>query len=116
MVPRTKHYSSSSRFNRVSKPKGKQKLRVQKGNSRVQAYYGRVKRQVKLFIGQVKQGITRGLEIAQGMGIFTLESLLEKAQGVTIMDCHAGNPCMYICDPRVENYSPMIESLYDRDG
>ncbi|GJT66874.1 hypothetical protein Tco_1018354 [Tanacetum coccineum] len=53
---------------------------------------------------------------AQGMGIFRLESLLEKAQGVTITDCHAGNPCVHICDPRVENYSPMIESLYGRDG
>ncbi|GKC66724.1 hypothetical protein Tco_1099322 [Tanacetum coccineum] len=57
-----------------------------------------------------------GLEIAQGMGIFTLESLSEKAQGVTITDCHAGNPCVHIYDPRVENYSLMIESLYDRDG
>ncbi|GKF03913.1 hypothetical protein Tco_0034581, partial [Tanacetum coccineum] len=53
---------------------------------------------------------------AQGMGIFRLESLLEKAQGVTITDCHAGNPCVHICDPRVENYSPMIENLYGRDG
>ncbi|GJR56328.1 hypothetical protein Tco_1406849 [Tanacetum coccineum] len=57
-----------------------------------------------------------GLKIAQGIGIFTLESLLEKAQGVTITDCHAGNPCVHICDPRVENYSPMIESLYGKDG
>ncbi|GJW80894.1 hypothetical protein Tco_0144869 [Tanacetum coccineum] len=56
-----------------------------------------------------------GLKIAQGMGIFTLESLSEKAQGVTITDCHASNPCVHIYDPRVENYSLMIKSLYGRD-
>ncbi|GJX75498.1 hypothetical protein Tco_0314093 [Tanacetum coccineum] len=67
-------------------------------------------------IPQVSQVTQMVLEIAQGMGIFTLESLSEKAQGVTITDCHAGNPCVHICDPRVENYSPMIESLYGRDG
>ncbi|GJV65428.1 reverse transcriptase domain-containing protein [Tanacetum coccineum] len=45
---------------------------------------------------------------AQGMGIFTLESLLGKAQGVTIMDFHAGNPCVHICDPTSQSKYPMI--------
>ncbi|GJV91505.1 hypothetical protein Tco_1539318, partial [Tanacetum coccineum] len=34
---------------------------------------------------------------------------------VSITDCHAGNPCEFICDPRAQNHSPMIEDLYGYD-
>ncbi|GKA20249.1 hypothetical protein Tco_0700238 [Tanacetum coccineum] len=37
---------------------------------------------------------------AQGCVVFTLQVLSEKAQGVTITDCHAGNPCVHISNGR----------------
>ncbi|GKB79957.1 hypothetical protein Tco_0946852, partial [Tanacetum coccineum] len=52
---------------------------------------------------------------AQGKGHFTLNLLSEKAQGVTIMDCHAGNPCVYICDPTANANDPMIRKMNGRD-
>ncbi|GJY10178.1 hypothetical protein Tco_0378363 [Tanacetum coccineum] len=48
------------------------------------------------------------LRKAQRMGIFTLDSHSEKAQGVIITDCHAGNPCVHICDPTSQSKYPMI--------
>ncbi|GJS21685.1 hypothetical protein Tco_0450317 [Tanacetum coccineum] len=38
-----------------------------------------------------------------------LDLLSEKAQGVTITDCHAGNPCVCICDPMAHRLLPIIE-------
>ncbi|GKE09531.1 hypothetical protein Tco_1413082 [Tanacetum coccineum] len=46
---------------------------------------------------------------AQGCLVFTLQVLSEKAQGVTITDCRAGNPCVHICDPMAKANDPMIE-------
>ncbi|GJZ38868.1 hypothetical protein Tco_0585431 [Tanacetum coccineum] len=48
---------------------------------------------------------------AQGKGHFTLNLLSEKAQGVTITDCHAGNPCVHICDPTAKTNDPIIEGI-----
>ncbi|GKE09277.1 hypothetical protein Tco_1412828 [Tanacetum coccineum] len=74
-----------------------------------------VNRQIKLFIGQVKQGITRGLEKAQGkMGFYTILTL-KRSTDVSITDCHAGNPCEIVCDPRVLINSPMIRRSYGYD-
>ncbi|GJR59447.1 hypothetical protein Tco_1501609 [Tanacetum coccineum] len=39
----------------------------------------------------------------------------DKSTDVSITDYHVGNPCEKECDPRVENYSPMIDSLYGCD-
>ncbi|GJT22802.1 hypothetical protein Tco_0892739 [Tanacetum coccineum] len=40
-----------------------------------------------------------------------LDLLSEKAQGVTITDCHAGNPCVHICDPTAKSNAPIIEGI-----
>ncbi|GJY57623.1 hypothetical protein Tco_0456738 [Tanacetum coccineum] len=78
-------------------------------NSRVQEQDGRVNSYSEVLIGGNTQGECHvNMKKAQGMGIFTLESLLEKAQGVTITDCHAGNPCVHICDPTSQSKYPMI--------
>ncbi|GKB88457.1 hypothetical protein Tco_0960729 [Tanacetum coccineum] len=52
---------------------------------------------------------------AQGCVVFTLQVLSEKAQGVTITDCHAGNPCVHICDPTAKANDPIIEGMDGRD-
>ncbi|GJX94286.1 hypothetical protein Tco_0348872, partial [Tanacetum coccineum] len=44
-----------------------------------------------------------------------LDLLSEKAQGVTITDCHAGNPCVHICDPTAKANDPIIEGMDGRD-
>ncbi|GJW40196.1 hypothetical protein Tco_0066041 [Tanacetum coccineum] len=101
-------HPSSSKLLRV-KTKGFTKLKVQKSNSRVQEQDGRVNSYSEVLIGGNTQGECHvNMKKAQGMGIFTLESLSEKAQGVTITDCHAGNPCVHICDPTSQSKYPMI--------
>ncbi|GKD31312.1 hypothetical protein Tco_1242090, partial [Tanacetum coccineum] len=40
-----------------------------------------------------------------------LDLLSKKAQGVTITDCHAGNPCVHICDPTAKANDPIIEGI-----
>ncbi|GJV51736.1 reverse transcriptase domain-containing protein [Tanacetum coccineum] len=40
-----------------------------------------------------------------------LDLLSEKAQGVTITDCHAGNQCVHICDPTAKSNDPIIEGI-----
>ncbi|GKC78515.1 hypothetical protein Tco_1129289 [Tanacetum coccineum] len=89
--------------------KGLNKLKVQKSNSRDQEQDGRVNSYSEVLIGRNPQGECHvNMKKAQGMGIFTLESLLGKAQGVTITDCHAGNPCVHICDPTSQSKYPVI--------
>ncbi|GJW80349.1 hypothetical protein Tco_0144324 [Tanacetum coccineum] len=91
------------------KTKGFSKLMVQKSNSRVQEQDGRVNSYSKVLIDGNPQGECHiNMKKPQGAGIFTLESLSEKAQGVTITDCHAGNPCVHICDPTSQSKYPMI--------
>ncbi|GKE86809.1 hypothetical protein Tco_1560551, partial [Tanacetum coccineum] len=111
------HYSSSPLPFTTVKTKGLFSIKGQIGQFAGSSTHGRVNISLLAsdWLNPSKRGYV-GLKISQGMGIFTLESLSEKAQGVTITDCHAGNPCVHLCDPRVENYSPMIESLYGRDG
>ncbi|GJS89704.1 hypothetical protein Tco_0772340 [Tanacetum coccineum] len=93
-------FTRHSHFTHMIKTKGFSKLKVQKSNSRVQGQDGRVNSYSEVLIGGNTQGECHvKMKKAQGMGIFTLESLSEKAQGVTITDCHAGNPCVHICDP-----------------
>ncbi|GJU00727.1 retrovirus-related pol polyprotein from transposon TNT 1-94 [Tanacetum coccineum] len=41
--------------------------------------------------------------------------LLEQAQMSQITDCHIGNPCEIVCDPRVIISSPMIRRSYGYD-
>ncbi|GJV68844.1 ribonuclease H-like domain-containing protein [Tanacetum coccineum] len=43
------------------------------------------------------------------------KSTLKRAQGVTITDCHAGNPCVHICDPTAKANDPIIEGMDSRD-
>ncbi|GJS94463.1 hypothetical protein Tco_0801431 [Tanacetum coccineum] len=75
----------------------------------VQEQDGRVNSYSEVLIGGNPQGECHvNMKKAQGMGIFTLESLLGKAQGVTITDCHAGNLCVHICDPTSQSKDPMI--------
>ncbi|GJV29686.1 hypothetical protein Tco_1386134 [Tanacetum coccineum] len=52
----------------------------------------------------LRRELTRKLKIA-------LDLLSEKAQGVTITDCHAGNPCVHICDPTAKSNDPIIEGI-----
>ncbi|GJW61314.1 reverse transcriptase domain-containing protein [Tanacetum coccineum] len=46
---------------------------------------------------------------AQVKPCFVLISLSEEAHICHIMDCHAGNPCVHICDPTAYNNSSMIK-------
>ncbi|GJR27784.1 hypothetical protein Tco_1104016 [Tanacetum coccineum] len=102
----TKEAGKSSQSQKV---KALSQLWVQKSNSRVQEQDGRVNSYSEVLIGGNPQGECHvNMKKAQGMGIFTLESLSEKAQGVTITDCHAGNPCVHICDPTSQSKYPMI--------
>ncbi|GJS90601.1 hypothetical protein Tco_0773237 [Tanacetum coccineum] len=52
---------------------------------------------------------------AQGCVGFTLLALTQVTQGVTITDCHAGNPCVHICDPTAKANDPIIEGMDGRD-
>ncbi|GJX05586.1 hypothetical protein Tco_0191502, partial [Tanacetum coccineum] len=48
---------------------------------------------------------------AQGCVGFTLLALTQVTQGVTITDCHAGNPCVHICDPTAKANESNIEGM-----
>ncbi|GKD36415.1 hypothetical protein Tco_1251924, partial [Tanacetum coccineum] len=52
---------------------------------------------------------------AQVKPSFVLISLSEEAHICHITDCHAGNPCVHICDPTAYNNSPMIGELKGDD-
>ncbi|GJW97313.1 hypothetical protein Tco_0179121 [Tanacetum coccineum] len=52
---------------------------------------------------------------AQERWDFTLLTLTKKEQGVSITDCHAGNPCEISSDLTDENDLPMIGRLYGYD-
>ncbi|GJS87305.1 hypothetical protein Tco_0769941 [Tanacetum coccineum] len=54
-------------------------------------------------------------EKAQERWDFTLLTLTKKEQGVSITDCHAGNPCEISSDLTDENDLPMIGILYGYD-
>ncbi|GKD80628.1 hypothetical protein Tco_1347467, partial [Tanacetum coccineum] len=54
-------------------------------------------------------------EKAQERWDFTLLTLIKKEQGVSITDCHAGNPCEILSDLTDENDLPMIGRLYGYD-
>ncbi|GJX94371.1 reverse transcriptase domain-containing protein [Tanacetum coccineum] len=69
----------------------------------------------KALIGSLSSNASLDLVKAQREWKFALQVLSEKAQGVTITDCHAGNPCVHICDPRALNHDPMIRKMNDRD-
>ncbi|GJX58159.1 hypothetical protein Tco_0289549 [Tanacetum coccineum] len=86
-------HPSSSKLLRV-KTKGFSKLKVQKSNSRVQEQDGRVNSYSEVLISGNPQG--------------ECHVNMKKAQGVTITDCHAGNPCVHICDPTSQSKYPMI--------
>ncbi|GKD94692.1 hypothetical protein Tco_1374529, partial [Tanacetum coccineum] len=47
-------------------------------------------------------------EEAQGSRYFTLQMLTKQARKGHITDCHAGNPCVHICDPTSQSRYPMI--------
>ncbi|GJU38205.1 hypothetical protein Tco_1191162, partial [Tanacetum coccineum] len=52
---------------------------------------------------------------AQERWDFTLLTLTKKEQGVSITDCHAGNPCEISSDLTDENDLPMIGRFYGYD-
>ncbi|GJV08569.1 hypothetical protein Tco_1346225 [Tanacetum coccineum] len=54
-------------------------------------------------------------EKAQERWDFTLLTLTKKEQGVSITDCHVGNPCEISSDLTDENDLPMIGRLYGYD-
>ncbi|GKC25900.1 hypothetical protein Tco_1028050, partial [Tanacetum coccineum] len=98
------------------KSKGKFKLRVRKGNSGVKVQHDRVKTSLTPLIGQYpSMDATWIVKKAQGMKQFILILLSEEAQGVSITDCHAGNPCEISSDLTDENDLPMIGRLYGYD-
>ncbi|GJY76398.1 hypothetical protein Tco_0481514, partial [Tanacetum coccineum] len=81
---------------------------VKVDNSREVIQDGRVKLVIsKALIGSLKQeGHVEEGKHKRKLG-FALESLIMTAQELT-MDCHAGNPCEFICDPRDDNNDQMI--------
>ncbi|GKA02190.1 hypothetical protein Tco_0674855 [Tanacetum coccineum] len=86
------------------------------GNSRVKEHVGRVKHHLSFLIGQYPtKDATLDDEKAQERWDFTLLTLTKKEQGVSITDCHAGNPCEISCDLMDENDLPMIGRLYGQD-
>ncbi|GJS58331.1 hypothetical protein Tco_0653115 [Tanacetum coccineum] len=70
-----------------------------------------LKRHSSTLLANSNKGMPHGLKEAQEKRGFTLLALLEKAQGVTIIDCHAGNSCVHICDPTVKTNDPIIEGI-----
>ncbi|GKB16643.1 hypothetical protein Tco_0850566 [Tanacetum coccineum] len=91
---------------------GKSKLKGTKDNSRSLLQDGRARIVIQAFL--IKEAHIDSKK-AQGCVVFTLQVLLEKAQGVTITDCHAGNPCVHICDPMAIINLAMIGGMDGRD-
>ncbi|GJW80352.1 hypothetical protein Tco_0144327 [Tanacetum coccineum] len=75
---------------------------------------GDEKCKLKLLIGSPKLGGHMEVKEAQGMMILP-STLTEQAQTSQITDCHIGNPCEIVCDPRVIINSPMIRRSYGYD-
>ncbi|GKA71086.1 hypothetical protein Tco_0777225 [Tanacetum coccineum] len=61
------------------------------------------------------QPLVNLIKKAQKKGIFTLGLLTKETQGVTITDCHAGNPCELEIDLTAKSSSPIIEGMYGQD-
>ncbi|GJV05922.1 hypothetical protein Tco_1343578 [Tanacetum coccineum] len=81
---RTEERARAGSQSQKGKTRGFSKLKVQKSNSRVQDQDGKVNTSSEVLIGGNPQGECHvTMKKAQGMGIFTFESLSEKAQGVT---------------------------------
>ncbi|GJV63357.1 hypothetical protein Tco_1474185 [Tanacetum coccineum] len=75
-----------------------------------------VKHHLSFLIGQYPtKDATLDDEKAQERWDFTLFTLTKKEQGVSITDCHAGNPCEISCDLTDENDLPMMGRLYGQD-
>ncbi|GJT14994.1 putative reverse transcriptase domain-containing protein [Tanacetum coccineum] len=51
-----------------------------------------------------------GVKAQEEVGIYK-EVTQRESTNVSITDCHVGNPCEFICDPRVENCHPIIERI-----
>ncbi|GKB12545.1 hypothetical protein Tco_0846468 [Tanacetum coccineum] len=88
-------------------------IKVRMVNSRVKEHVGRVKHHLSFLIGQYPtKDATLDDEKAQERWDFTLLTLIKKEQGVSIMDCHAGNSCEISCDLTDENDLPMIGRFF----
>ncbi|GKD73063.1 hypothetical protein Tco_1331345 [Tanacetum coccineum] len=51
-----------------------------------------------------------GVKAQEEVGIYK-EVTQRESTNVSITDCHVGNLCEFICDPRVENCHPIIERI-----
>ncbi|GKB10795.1 hypothetical protein Tco_0844718, partial [Tanacetum coccineum] len=65
----------------------------------------------KALISSLSSNAPLDLVKAQGCVGFTLLALTQVTQGVTITDCHAGNPYVHICDPTAKANDLMIEGM-----
>ncbi|GJR65575.1 hypothetical protein Tco_0011640 [Tanacetum coccineum] len=70
---------------------------------------------ITLIGGDPRKNDTVDMKEAQGNKAYTLEVLTKEAQPVTIMDCHAGNPCELEIDLTAKSSSPIIEGI-SREG
>ncbi|GKA27547.1 reverse transcriptase domain-containing protein [Tanacetum coccineum] len=85
-------------------------------NSHLKIFSGKLKTRVytspiTLIGGDPRKNDTVDMKEAQGNKAYTLEVLTKEAQPVTIMDCHAGNPCELEIDLTAKSSSPIIEGI-----
>ncbi|GKE59690.1 hypothetical protein Tco_1498875 [Tanacetum coccineum] len=113
---RTRERKSTQRAGRkLSKVKNGQ-LKSTFANSRDKVHLGRVYTSpITLIGGDPRKNDTVDMKEAQGNKAYTLEVLTKEAQPVTIMDCHAGNPCELEIDLMAKSSSPIIEGMYGQD-
>ncbi|GJU48081.1 hypothetical protein Tco_1217636 [Tanacetum coccineum] len=115
-APNTFTVHVSSPFHQAVKSRGKSQSKVKMDNSEARLQDGRVKNDIpRLLISHSSkdqswlwQRSTRGL-------IFYTKLCLKETQGVSITDCHAGNPCELPSDLTANNDLPIIEGLYRVD-
>ncbi|GJV64090.1 reverse transcriptase domain-containing protein [Tanacetum coccineum] len=98
------------RFTPLSNQRAFPNWRVRKSIQVVYITLAELKRHSSTLLANSKR-MPRGLKEAQDKRGFTLLALSEKAQGVTITDCYAGNPCVHICDPTAKTNDPIIEGI-----
>ncbi|GJR27779.1 zinc finger, CCHC-type containing protein [Tanacetum coccineum] len=98
---------------RKSTQRARRKLSKVK-NGQLKSTFGQLKvytSPITLIGGDPRKNDTVDMKEAQGNKAYTLEVLTKEAQPVTIMDCHAGNPCELEIDLTAKSSSPIIEGI-----
>ncbi|GKA62520.1 hypothetical protein Tco_0762039 [Tanacetum coccineum] len=98
------------------KTKGFCQLKGKMDNSRALVHDGRVLKVISsILIGQDKKECHVDTKEAQGNVGFYSTTTHKTSTNISITDCHAGNPCEIVSDPRAKINSSIIEKLYGGD-